>query len=109
MGRGISQRVLRRPSCTKELSLDECLAANSEVRCGYLSGVSQTLVLPLGIGYVLLELLVKFVEVGDGVSGASRSEVALGVNSDVRVVALVSIEGCNTGSRTLRVIVCELG
>jgi len=62
---------LRRPSGTKELSLDECLAANSEVRCRYLSGVSQTLVLPLGIGYMLLELLVKLVEVGDEVSGVS--------------------------------------
>ena len=62
---------LRRPSCTKELSLDECLAANSEVGCGYSSGVSRTLVSLLGIGYVLLELLVKLVEVGDKVSGAS--------------------------------------
>jgi len=48
----------------------------------------------LGIRYVLLELLVKLVEVGDEVSGTSRSEVALGVNSDVWVVALVGIEGC---------------
>ena len=58
----------------KELSLDECLAANSEVGCRYSSGVSQTLVSLLGISYVLLELLVKLVEVGDKISGArSRS------------------------------------
>jgi len=58
---------------------------------------------------VLLELLVKLVEVGDKVSGVSRSEVALGVNSNVQVVALVGIEGRNTGGRTWRVVVCELG
>jgi len=62
---------LRRPSGMKELSLDECLAANSEVGCGYSSGVSRTLVSPLGIGHMLLELLVKLVEVGDEVSGTS--------------------------------------
>jgi len=55
----------------KELSLDKCLAANSEVGCGYSSGVSQTLGSPLGIGYMLLELLVKLVEVSDKVSGTS--------------------------------------
>jgi len=58
---------------------------------------------------VLLELLVKLVEVGDEVSGASQSEVTLGVNSNVWVVALVGIEGCNTGGCTWRVVVCELG
>jgi len=93
----------------KELSLDKCLAANSEVRCGYSLGVSRTLVSPLGISCVLLELLVKLIEVSDKVLGTSQSEVVLGVNSDVWVVTLVGIEGHNTGGRTWRIVVCELG
>ena len=63
----------------------------------------------LGISSVLLELLVKLVEVSDEVLGTSQSKVVLGVNSDVRAVALVSIEGCNTGGRTWHIVVCELG
>jgi len=39
----------------------------------------------------------------------SRSEVALRVNSDVQVVALVGIEGHNSSGCTWRIVVCELG
>ena len=57
---------------------------------------------------MLLELLVKLIEVGDKVSCMSQSEVTLRVNSDVRVVALVGIEGHNTGGCTWHVVVCKL-
>jgi len=56
---------------------------------------------------MLLELLVKLIEVGDKVLFASQSEVALGVNSDVQVVALVGIEGCVTSGHHLARVVCK--
>ena len=55
---------------------------------------------------MLLELLVKLIEVSDKVSCMSRSKVALEVNSDVLVVTLVGIEGHNTGGHTWHVVVC---
>jgi len=51
------------------------------------------LVSPLGISYVLLELLVKLIKVSDKVLGMSRSDVALGVNSNVSGSSPCGIEG----------------
>ena len=58
---------------------------------------------------MLLELLVKLIEVGDKVLGVSQSEVTLRMNSNVQVVALVGEEGRNTSRSTGCIVVGELG
>jgi len=58
---------------------------------------------------MLPELLVKLIEVSDKVTCASGCEVTLGMNSNVRVVALVGEEGRNASRSTGRVVVSELG
>jgi len=62
----------------------------------------------LGISYMLSELFVKLIEVSDKVTCASGCEVTLGMNSNVRVVALVGKEGCNTGRSTGHIVVGKL-
>ena len=57
---------------------------------------------------MLSELLVKLIEVSDKVTCVSGCEVALRMNSNVWVVALVGEEGHNTSRSTGHIVVGEL-
>jgi hypothetical protein len=103
------REFLGRSCRTEELSLDECLASDLEFRCRVPSGISGSLVTTLGFGNILLEFLMKLVEVSDKVTCACGSEIALGMNGNVWVVTLVGKEGRNTGGCTWRVVEGELG
>ena len=94
------RKFLRWPGRMEELSLDECLTSDWELGCLGPSGICGYLVAMLGVSYMCLELLVKLIEVCDKVTCACGCEVALGVNSNVRVIAFVGKErsdSCSTG------------
>ena len=93
----------------KELSLDECLAANLEFQCRVPLGISRNLIMMLSFGNVLLEFLVKLIEVSDKVTCACRSEIVLEMNGNVRMIALVGKEGCDSGGCTWHIVEGELG
>src|SRR5882672_7515602 len=74
-------------SCrTEELSLDISVATNLEFRSQKSSGISGGLVSTLSFSDVLPKFLMKFVEVGDKVTSACGSEVALWVNCEVWMI-----------------------
>ena len=102
-------KFLRRSGRTEELCLDKGLTTNWEFGSLSSSGISRNLVATLTVSYMLPELLVKLIKVSDKVTCASGREVTLGMNSNVRVVALVGKEGRNTGRSTGHVVVSELG
>src|SRR5882672_4365418 len=93
-------KFLGRSCCMEELSLDVSVATNLEFWSRKLLGISGSLVLTLSFSDVLLKFMVKFVEVGDKVMSMCRSEVALRVNCEVRMITLVGKEGCNSGGGT---------
>ena len=99
----------RWPGCMEELSLDECLTSDQELGCSGPSGICSYLVAMLGICYMYLELLVKLIKVGDKVTCARGCEVALGMNSNVRVIAFVGKERSDSGRSTRCVVVGKLG
>src|SRR5882724_7575277 len=86
--------LLGRSCHMKELRLDKCFGLNIEIQSQGLSGISQSLILMLGFSYVLLGLLVEFIEVGDKVVCTCRCKVTLGMNCDVWEVTLIGKEGC---------------
>ena len=92
----------------KELSLDECLAANLEFRCQVLSGIRRNLVAMLSFGNILFEFLVKLIEVSEKVTCACRSKNMLGMNSNVRMIALIGKEGHNSSGCTWHIVEGEL-
>jgi len=92
----------------EELGFDKCLGTNLEIWSWFFSGIGQGLVLMLGFSYVLPELIVELVEVGDKVTSACRGEVVLRVNSEVWMITLVGKEGCNANSGTRSIVVSEL-
>jgi len=101
-------KLLGRSCRTEELSLDVSVATDLEFRSRKSSGISGSLVSTLSFSDVLPKFLVKFVEVGDKVTSACGSEVALRVNCEVRMITLVGKEGCNAGSGTRSIVVSEL-
>src|SRR5882672_9577299 len=101
-------KLLGRSCHMEELSLDVSVATNLEFRSWKLSGISRSLVSTLSFSDVLPKFLMKFVEVSDKVTSACRSEIALRVNCEVRMITLVGKEGCNAGSGTRSIVVSEL-
>src|SRR5882672_3171863 len=82
-------KLLGRSCRTEELSLDISVATNLEFQSRKSSGISGSLVSTLSFSNVLPKFLVKFIEVGDKVTSACGSEVALRVNCEVQMVTLV--------------------
>src|SRR6266481_8843420 len=103
------RKFLRGSGCTKELSLDKCFTTNREFRCSGSSGICSDLVATLCVSYMCFEFLVKLIKICDEVTGVRRRKVALGMNSNVRVVAFVGVEGSDSGCSTRRIVVGELG
>src|SRR5467141_606767 len=102
------RKLLGRSFHMEELSLDVSVATNLEFWSQKSSGISGSLVSKLSFSDVLPKFLMKFVEVGDKVTSTCRSEVALRVNCEVRMITLVGKEGCNAGSGTGSIVVSEL-
>ena len=102
-------KFLRQLGCTEELSLDECFTTDRELGCSGSSGICSNLVATLCVSYMRLELLVKLIKICDKVTGTGRREVALGMNSNIRVVAFVGVEGSDSSCSTRHIIVGELG
>src|SRR5882672_7531469 len=100
-------KLLGRSCRMKELSLDISVATNLEFRSRKSSGISGGLVSTLSFSDVL-PFLMKFVEVGDKVTSACGSEIALRVNCEVRMITLVGKEGCNAGSGTQSIVGSKL-
>ncbi len=63
----------------------------------------------LSFGNVLLEFLMKLIEVSDKVTGTHGSEIVLGMNGNVWMIALVGKEGHDSGGCTWRIVEGELG
>src|SRR6266481_10221963 len=94
--------------CMEELSLDECLATYFEFQCQVPLGISGNLITTLSFSNVLLEFLMKLVEVSDKVTCVCGSEIALGMNGNVQMIALVGKEGHDSGGCTWRIVEGEL-
>ena len=102
------RKFLRWSGSTKELSLDKCFTTDWEFGCSGSSGICSNLVAALCVSYMHFEFLVKLIKICDEVTGARRCKVALGMNSNVRVVAFVGIEGSDSDCSTRRIVVGEL-
>ena len=102
------RKLLGRLCHMEELSLDVSVATNLEFQSQKSLGISWSLVLTLSFSNMLPEFVVEFIEVCDKVTSACRSEVALRVNCEVRMITLVGKEGCNAGSSTRSIVVSEL-
>jgi|SRR6266481_1178990 len=94
--------------CMEELSLDECLATYFEFQCCIPSGISGNLVTTLSFGNILLEFLVKLVEVSDKVTCMCASKITLGLNGNVQMITLIGKEGRDSSSCTWHIVEGEL-
>ena len=72
-------------------------------------GISRNLIVTLSFGNILLEFLMKLVEVSDKVMCVCRSEITLRMNGNVRMIALVGKEGRDSSGCTWCIVECELG
>src|SRR6266481_1035105 len=90
--------------CAKELRLEECLGANFEFQCQVPSGISRNLIATLSFGNILFEFLMKLVEVSDKVTCMCGSEIVLGMNGNVRMIALVGKERHDSSGCTWRIV-----
>src|SRR6266481_4875755 len=100
---------LGRSCCMEELSLDECLASYLEFWCQVPSGISRYLLTVLSFGNILLEFLVKLIEVSDKVMCMCGSKITLRMNSNVQMIALIGKEGHNSSGCTWHIVEGELG
>src|ERR1700732_2832420 len=87
--------------------LDVYCVSNLEVRCRSSSGISQTLIVFLCFGYLVLEFLVKVVEVHCKFSSSCGGEVPLWVYCDVGVISLICKEWGDTCGCTQSIIVSK--
>lgn len=99
----------RGTSSSNVLGLEEHLISESEVRLQRSPSVGRSLIVLLGVADLNLELLMKFVQVHDKVAGARRSKIALGVDCDVQMIALISKEGRDASRSVRRVVVGKFG
>ena len=93
----------------EELSLDKCLASYFEFQCQVPLGISGNLIMMLSFGNVLLEFLVKLIEVSDKVTCTCGSNIMLRINDNVWMITLVGKEGCDSSSCTWVIVEGELG
>ena len=95
------RKLLGRSCHMEELSLDECLSANLEIQCWVPLEISGNLIVVLSFGNILLEFLVKLIEVSDKVMCACRSKIVLRMNGNVWMITLVGKEGRDSSSCTV--------
>lgn len=95
-------------SRSEVLRLDKDFLSDFDRRWRSATGICRTLIAFLGLGDVLPQGLMEFIEVSHEISGSSGRDVTIGVNGDGGVVAFVGIEGRDTGGGVRSVVVREL-
>ena len=83
------------------------MITNFEVRSGSLMFVCRALITFLGFSKLSSEFHMKFIEVHHKFACALRSEVAFGINCDVRVVTFVGKEWGNSSGSHRGIVVGE--
>ena len=73
-----------------------------------MSRISGFLITLLDHGDFSFEGTLSFIEIYGEVAGLGGSNITFGVNSDVRMISLISEERRNTGSSTQSIIVSKL-
>jgi hypothetical protein len=86
-------QYLRGPSGSEELRFDKCMGSDSKFRGRSPTSIGRNLVPRLSGFDLLFQGGLDLIDVEGEVSGPRGCEIPFGVNHEVRVVALVGIEG----------------
>ena len=92
----------------EELSLDKDFVTYFEIRSGGILYISGFLIMLLGRRDFSFEGTLLFIEIYGEVVGSGGSNIAFRVNSDIRMISLISEERRNTGSSAQSIIVSKL-